>query len=227
MSHLDDDTLAAAAMGETLDPAATGHLASCAECQAEVRAIEEIAARASTLPDLGTLTAPPPAVWDAIAAELAGDERADSVVPLRPRRRTAWLAAAAAAVVVGTVGIGLAVSGGQSPTVVATAAMVDLATEADAGTARVEERADGTRVLVVDTTVTEVDDADLEVWLIDPNIEGMVSLGYLTADEGEFVIPAGYDVAEFPIVDVSVEPRDGVPTHSGDSVKRGVLGTTT
>ena len=82
---------------------------------------------------------------------------------------------------------------------------------------------DGTRVLVVDTTAPQVDDADLEVWLIDPNIEGMVSLGFLTSDTAEFEIPAGYAVADYPIVDVSVEPRDGVPTHSGDSVTRGVL----
>lgn len=27
----------------------------------------------------------------------------------------------------------------------------------------------------------------------------------------------------FPIVDISAEPLDGVPTHSGDSVTRGVL----
>ena len=36
-------------------------------------------------------------------------------------------------------------------------------------------------------------------------------------------LPADLDLAEFPLVDVSVEPLDGNPTHSGDSVARGEL----
>jgi len=230
MSHLDDDALAAAALNEPLERDARAHLETCAVCQESVRGLSDIATRVGSLTTPGTLAVPPPRVWDAIQAELDADSDAPNAVPasgtvtaLRPRRRLTWLAAAAAVVVIGGVGIGLAVSNSNDPTVVATAPLVDLATEADAGIATVEERSDGTRVLVVSTTVSEPTDADLEVWLIDPNIEGMVSLGFLTGDEGEFVIPAGYDVAEYPIVDVSVEPRDGVPTHSGDSVTRGVL----
>ncbi|WP_296666190.1 anti-sigma factor, partial [Demequina sp.] len=145
----------------------------------------------------------------------------------RRRRPSPWLvgmAAAAAGVVLGAAGVGLLTSGGDSPqTLVASAQLADLATEAEAGEARVERRDDGSEVLVVDTTFTDAGAANLEVWLIDTEVQGMVSLGYLTQDHEEFEIPAGYDVAAFPIVDISVEPADGVPTHSGDSITRGIL----
>jgi anti-sigma-K factor RskA len=62
-----------------------------------------------------------------------------------------------------------------------------------------------------------------EVWLIDSEVRGMVSLGPLEGGTGQFVIPAGVDVGQFPIVDVSLEPVDGVPTHSGNSIVRGTL----
>jgi hypothetical protein len=31
------------------------------------------------------------------------------------------------------------------------------------------------------------------------------------------------DVGEYPVVDVSIEPTDGDPAHSGNSVVRGTL----
>jgi hypothetical protein len=63
-----------------------------------------------------------------------------------------------------------------------------------------------------------------DVWLIDPNIKKMVSLGILDGTTGEFVIPEGVDVSAYPIVDVSVQ-QPGDPKHSGDSVLRGVIKT--
>ena len=78
-------------------------------------------------------------------------------------------------------------------------------------------------MLVVNTDYQAVPNGDLEVWLIDPNVEGMVSLGFLASSHAEFVIPEGYDPSAYPIVDISIEPRDGVPTHSGESITRGVL----
>ncbi|HYJ75312.1 MAG TPA: anti-sigma factor [Kineosporiaceae bacterium] len=63
-----------------------------------------------------------------------------------------------------------------------------------------------------------------DVWLIDPKIKKMVSLGILDGTTGEFVIPEGVDVSAYPIVDVSVQ-QPGDPKHSGDSVLRGVIKT--
>ena len=85
------------------------------------------------------------------------------------------------------------------------------------------ERANGTRVLEVDLRAPELDDAYYEVWLLEPDVSGLVPLGTTQAGTTVFEIPAGLDLDEFPVVDVSVEPLDGDPAHSGDSVVRGVL----
>ncbi len=226
MSHLDDDAIARAAMeDEGIDERA--HLGVCAECAGrlvDLRALMVSLAAAGPV----ELVAPPERVWDAIRADIADDARADAVVPLASRRRVApgWLAAAAAAgVVLGVDGASLLQNVGGAPdaTVLARASLEDLDTLAPAGDAVIEETGDGHRVLVIDTAYTDLTDAYLEVWLIDPNVEGMVSLGHLTDPHGEFALPDGLDAAAFPIVDISIEHNDGVPTHSGDSVIRGVL----
>jgi anti-sigma-K factor RskA len=65
-----------------------------------------------------------------------------------------------------------------------------------------------------------------EVWLLRADASGLVSLGLLDGATGRFSIPAGIDLAEFPVVDVSAEPADGNPGHSGDSIVRGTLSGT-
>lgn len=237
--HLDDDALAALALGDGSVPGAA-HVDECAECRAEVEAYVETLARAAGAGGV-TLTAPPARVWDAIVADISeSSENAapespsespvsgDELAQRRERRASRWfvgVAAAAAGVVVGGVGAVAIVSAGSGldGTVVASAPLASLADDAPAGTAEVVQRDDGSEVLVIDTTSVPVEDAYLEVWLIDTSVEGMISLGPLTGDHAELVIPAGFDVGAFPIVDISVEPLDGVPTHSGDSVTRGVL----
>ena len=83
-------------------------------------------------------------------------------------------------------------------------------------------RDDDALQLRVQTDGLDAADGYLEVWMIDPSVTELVSLGPLRAD-GVYAIPAGVDPARFPIVDVSIEPVDGDPTHSGDSVLRGQL----
>lgn len=247
MSHLDEETLAAIAIGDGT-PEERAHAAQCPQCGAEVQAFIALTARLTavdpTAVDETALESPPVSVWSAIRSEAAVGDASASTVPAlasavpdelaeRRGRRGAgarwWAlgAAAAAGVVIGGVGVAALTSDGDAGrTVLAASDLTDLASEAPAGEAIVEERGDGQRVLVVDTTDYEdLDDAYLEVWLIDEKIEGMVSLGHLTGEHTEFTLPAGIDIAQFPIVDISVEPVDGVPTHSGDSVTRGVLGT--
>ncbi|HEX5366505.1 MAG TPA: anti-sigma factor [Acidimicrobiales bacterium] len=60
------------------------------------------------------------------------------------------------------------------------------------------------------------------MWLIDEDVRGMVSLGPSRPD-GRYAVPSGVDAGRFPVVDVSLEPPDGDPTHSGTSVLRGTL----
>lgn len=252
MLHLDDESIASAAMGESLSEGDAAHLSACATCATQVRELERLMARAGSLSRPEPLLMPPARVWDSIMEDLSDDDAAhdakrdakrdvtaappEPAPPAAPgglatvtpiRRFSGWLVASAAAVglVIGGVGVGVWVNATEAQsTVVASAPLTALATEASAGTARVEVRPNDVRVLVVDTPFHAVSGADLEVWLIDPNIEGMVSLGYLETSHGEFVIPDGYDPEAYPIVDISVEPRDGEPTHSGESITRGVLG---
>ena len=56
------------------------------------------------------------------------------------------------------------------------------------------------------------------------HISGVVSLGTARPD-GTYDFPPGLSLADCPVVDVSTEPFDGNPTHSGDSLLRGVLGS--
>ena len=49
----------------------------------------------------------------------------------------------------------------------------------------------------------------------------MVSLGTLNDGSGTFTVPQGISTQEYRVVDVSDEPPDGVPTHSGVSMIRG------
>ena len=77
------------------------------------------------------------------------------------------------------------------------------------------------------STSTRVPAGDVrEVWLIRSDASGLVSLGLLEGDSGRFVVPDGIDLDEFTLVDVSAEPVDGDPAHSGDSIVRGELSET-
>ena len=42
---------------------------------------------------------------------------------------------------------------------------------------------------------------------------------------GQFAVPAGLDLDAYSAVDVSLQPMNGSPLHSGDSPVRGELST--
>ncbi|PFG39128.1 anti-sigma-K factor RskA [Georgenia soli] len=138
------------------------------------------------------------------------------------RRRTAWIAAASFLVGVGgtVLALNLPDRDSQGP-VVASAALDPMPGREATGEAAVHEK-DGRRVLDL-----RLDDAGptgfLEVWLLDADAQRLVSLGMLTGTSGTFELPPGLDLKEFPVVDVSDEPYDGNPAHSGDSIVRGRL----
>lgn len=71
------------------------------------------------------------------------------------------------------------------------------------------------------------DGAYYELWLLDvegQEVEGLQSLGRVeVAADGSFTIPEDVDLTEFDVVDVSIEPDDGNPDHSGASILRGGL----
>lgn len=185
---------------------------------------------------------PPSGLWERVSSDLAassgiapaagggaesGDAPADPAT--RPRSRGSvgrlrsplpWLAAAAAVVVVVAGALSWSLRS-DDPAVVARVEL-ELLGEAGEGTATLTER-DGTFHLRLATGNLDVgDDTFVEVWIINPEVTEMYSLGPLRRD-GRYELPAGIDPAAFPIVDISIEPFDGDPTHSGNSVLRGRL----
>jgi anti-sigma-K factor RskA len=134
------------------------------------------------------------------------------------------LAVAAAAVVALAVAGGLVAAGrGDDPEVLASAVLEPLTDVTEpAGEARLVDSGDGQRLDITFDGELPSAAGFYEVWLIDRQVDGMVSLGPVRAD-GSYDVPAGVDVERFPVVDVSVEPTDGDPAHSGASVLRGTL----
>jgi hypothetical protein len=193
----------------------------------------EVLAAAAPPPPVAVPPAPPAAVPPAppVAAPPAPPAAAPepapaAVVPLRTRRSRLLLAAAASLVVGVGIGAGAVAlgTGGDDGRAVAAAALDPLGDSDASGEARVVERDDGTLVLEVDLTATDPQDGFYEVWLLDEAVEDLVSLGVVRGGgEVALTLPSTIDLGEYPVVDVSVEPLDGDPGHSGFSVARGTL----
>jgi hypothetical protein len=197
--------------------------------------------------------APPPSVWAGIAAatgatatprpeHVAGTapspvaavpspapspsepvEAPGVVRELRPRRSRILLAMAASLLVGTGIGAGaVALANRDSAEEIAAADLTPLDDRDASGNAEVVTTGDGEQLRVV-LKAPELDDGFYEVWLLEPAVERMVQVGVVRAGTTTLDLPEGIDLAEYPIVDVSVEPLDGVPTHSGVSVARGVL----
>lgn len=185
---------------------------------------------------------PPAGLWQRISAAVS-DERADapaelqttpptgpppatgtvtSLAEARSRRRPRWAAAAAAAVALIAVGaVVVLATRGNSPEIVTEAPLERLG-DAGEGHAELVDR-DGAFELRLSTSGVAVEPGTFaEVWVINTDVTEMISLGPLRRD-GRYELPDGIDPAAFPIVDVSIEPLDGTPTHSGHSVLRGQL----
>ncbi len=235
------------------DSAVRTHLERCDLCRAELTALQStVTVARSAMGEVG-LIEPPARVWQAVRGELGLEPTLQppsrpARVPSLPsvasapspvvelitrrerrsniRRTIAIVAAsaAAAAVITGGVLSWGAAAPREAGQVIASAALDALpAWETATGAATLEQRPDGERVLRVSLD-TPVDDGVVrEVWLLTPEIDGLISLGYLTDDTGVFVIPESVDIDRYSVVDVSAEPLDGDPTHSGNSIVRGPL----
>jgi hypothetical protein len=245
VSHCDPETLALRSLGEAAGGAEVdAHLATCRQCQDELASLRGLVMTATT-GGPAPLSSPAPQVWDRIVAELADDLHPATqsgaettqdaplapVTPLVPRQRVrpaTWMLAAAGigGIVIGGVATAALTSPSSQPTtsVEASTALTPLPDWDATGTAELTVTPDGQQVLQVSVdTLSSLEGGYEEVWLIDRDVKGMVSLGPLEGSSGSFVIPEGVDVSEFPIVDVSLEPADGEPTHSGNSIVRGTL----
>ena len=192
----------------------------------ELSELRRIAADLDLAPDRERAgwSTPPAESWDriAMATGLAIKPAASSErrATRRDRTRWVWVGAAAAAVIALIVTTVAITNTREEPTLVASAALAPLGPTGSGNAELVE--VDGDLQLQVDTSNLDAGDGFLELWVIDPDVTKLVSLGPLRAD-GRYDLPPGLDPEEFPVVDVSVEPIDGDPTHSGDSLLRGQL----
>ena len=174
------------------------------------------------------------ALWTAIADDAeaeAANERGPATVldlpqrrePRAPRQWPLLAAAAALALVAGTgIGLGFAWRDAGDPTPGTTVASFDLdslAQGVDATTATLEQIGDD-RAVHVDLASLPAVDGFHEVWLLSADATRLVSLGTVRTD-GTYIVPANVDLIELPLLDVSAEPSDGDPGHSGDSLLRG------
>jgi anti-sigma-K factor RskA len=236
VQHCTPEQLALAALREPLPAEDTAHLASCAECRADVRSLQR-SIDAVAVPEFaapGAPVPPPPRVWEAIVAATgtsAGqapppeEPTPDADVrPFRSRRRPLLLAAAALVVgaVVGAGAVAVIQRADEGKPVTAVA-LDPLAGNDASGRAEVVVRDDGSRVVELKLDAPSLHDEYYEVWLIDRDVVGMVPLGIVQPGTQTLELPAGLDLEKYPLVDVSVEPLDGNPTHSGVSVARGEL----
>jgi len=198
------------------------------------------------------LSDPPAGLWDRIESATNDDPSpevsdravgglgdAAPVVRLDDRRRSrtaVFLGAAAAVMLLVAGAVVVSTRSDSSTSVVATAELTydetfdELGVSAVAAAELVENDDGSAEVRIVGASLPSPSDesADLELWLIEPDADGnvadLVSLGLVDpAEPGVYQVPDGYDPGTFFVVDISVEPRDGQPAHSGRSILRGAL----
>ena len=276
MSHTDPEILALRALGETAGTAADAeHAASCARCRAELARLAEVVRLARDTERGETLQAPPPQLWDRIAAATGVSATMNGLAPGRPalngsatpaepsavlgtpappaspvtpehsrtswlgRRRGAWprgrLAGAMAGLAAGLViGIGGAVGVAQlnqapPPAAARVVARIELTPlpqfpqwQGTTGTAVMRATASQEEIAV--TLRAPARPGFYEAWLLARNGVSMISLGDLSSRHtGTFTVPPGVDLRDYSRIDISLQPFDGSPQHSKDSVVRGSL----
>lgn len=196
---------------DTLDPAerfaAEQHLATCAQCRAEVSEFQELTgALGESVPPV----TPPPQLRAQVLAQVATTPQ-DNLRVLRPRRRTRWLAAAAAAAVLAG-GATTVALWPQTPTTVSAVQQVESAADATTFTAPL---GDGTMRIVasksLDRSVIRLSDVSAppsgrvyQAWMLadtGPVSAGVVKPGEDTVMKGSLNAATG--------AAVTVEPTGG------------------
>jgi hypothetical protein len=252
MKHLDEEALAGAALddGDELGPRDRRHLVRCRACAGRLAELQQVVATGRSAQPY-PLRPPRPGLLAAIQAELDRDQEpgttevreplpvpvfvpdaeSANVSPLRgsPGGRTRsrrhpgrWLLAAAVVVAVGVTGAVAYRQAGDD--VLATAVLTPLPSKSGQGTAELIRSRDG-QELSVTVTAPPPGDAFEELWLFDADGRGMISVGILPeTGRATFPVPrvAGA-LNAYTVVDISLEPFDGDPAHSHNSILRGTL----
>jgi hypothetical protein len=178
---------------------------------------------------------PAPDAPDPTHAQVStGPLGAAPAAPIELARRRRWLPVAIAAASIGLVaGLGGGLWLGSlrqvpSPKVVDQAQLAPFPGWRASGHALVNETTDGHRNITIDLTGLTTQRGTIhEVWLIKADSSGLISIGLLEGNIGHFTIPDSINLAEYPLVDVSAQLNNGNPAHSGNSIVRGNLHSST
>ena len=179
---------------------------------------------------------------DALPGEAWGGTPVPALPPLPPlasldqrraaRRRLAVRPAVAVAASLATLAVGVAIGavianrGADAGPPIALARLGDASATA-AGTARVVSSDGGALKLRVSGLAPSTRAQFYELWLLDGPTKAM-SLGAFrvpSSGAASLTVPLPVSLTDFRFIDVSVEPEDGVATHSGRSVLRGATAT--
>ncbi|MFJ5834205.1 anti-sigma factor [Streptomyces sp. NPDC093089] len=239
MKHTDEETLAMMALGEDTEPSASLHLHECDACRNDYDALRRLITMIAPETADDQLLTPPADTWDSIATELQlPDQETPSVgprppssitgVPGRPTRRVGRFAVALAAC---TALLGAAAGSAitwwathtdnSASQTVADGKRLDSLRGGSAGYASLQDES-GRRSLQITVRGLPKSSGYYEVWLMDISHTKLVSMGVLGPDgRATLPVPDNIDLREYSVVDVSVQPYNGKPDHSGDSIVRG------
>jgi anti-sigma-K factor RskA len=164
---------------------------------------------------------PKPTLWAAIEAA-AVDEVTTARASRDRRRRLGAVAGVMAVAAMFLIAVPLGLSRYRStPAPPMTAQLTALANFNGSGRAQLHGR-----TLEVDVSGLEpISNEFYELWLLDienGQLHDLVPLGAIGGN-AEFRLTDKVDLAKYSVVDISREPDDGDPAHSGDSVLRGQL----
>jgi len=204
----------------------TTHLRSCESCRRELVEVATGVGALARVERLGLVDAMPPKLPP--LADLSVDPLAELAEARTRRRRARWVvpvAAAVVAVLVASAAILVNRDGSSSPSRSRANPTAEVALQAvGAQPARGEVSMSGTgasRTMVVSTNLPPTKaDSFYEVWLLDTRTNGMVAVGVLpSSGTANFTLPS-HLVSRYNAVDLSLQPDNGVPTHSNQSVLR-------
>jgi hypothetical protein len=241
--HPRPDQLALAALpAEAPQPQIETHLAGCGPCReelAQLRRLVALAQAGDTDPDE---SAPPERIWRSIVDELGTGFEPAPRPPLMANRRGSrlgsgtgrwqrWVlpaATAAAGIAAGiAIGFAVAVPPPAAPLTQVALAPVAATDPTASGRAQLVDAGDAREVVVEVVDPVGTSGGYLEAWLMDEAGTRLYSLGTLTPEadatrfRGTFELPADLPLDRYGTVDVSAEPLDGDPSHSGASRLRG------
>ncbi|GLP67210.1 hypothetical protein TUSST3_38320 [Streptomyces sp. TUS-ST3] len=250
MEHTNEETLALMAIGESPSAPDDEHVRSCARCSQELQALSHVVSTMKAPePHERDLLTPPADLWDSIASELhlskpsglvpaesdlpettdshSGDDSRPTPPATRPKVRRLGrfsVALAACAALLGAAAgstITWWITRDNTSVSAVDGRRLDSLRASSAGYARLSD-SDGHRRLKITVEGLPKTSGYFEVWLMDRSHTKLVSMGVLGPDgSATLPVPDNINLREYSVVDVSVQPYNGKPDHSGDSLVRG------